>query len=210
MPPAEVSLTAGRTRQKARTRAALVDALRALLAQGADPSVADVAAAARISRTTAYRYFPDQRALLHAALPETGARTLLDDDAGTDPVARLDLALTRHFEFLRRWEPQLRAALRSALQPGAPPALLRGGRAVVWYADALAPLAHTHPDLDIHDLAVRVRAVAGVEPYVWLTGVAGLAPGAACELMRANAMAILAQVGAQASQQRPHRRRRPE
>ena len=60
----------GRTRQKLRTRTAVVDAARALLAEGLTPTVEAAAERASISRTTAYRYFPSQRALLVAAHPE--------------------------------------------------------------------------------------------------------------------------------------------
>ena len=62
----------GRSRQKHRTREQLIDATRTLIAEnGAAPTVAEAAAAAHISRTTAYRYFPNQKALLVAAHPET-------------------------------------------------------------------------------------------------------------------------------------------
>ncbi|MBA3427049.1 MAG: TetR family transcriptional regulator, partial [Actinobacteria bacterium] len=59
----------GRTNQKSRTRAALIAAARELLAQGVTPTIEGAAAAAAISRTTAYRYFPNLRALLAAAYP---------------------------------------------------------------------------------------------------------------------------------------------
>ncbi len=179
----------GRTRQKARTRQALVETLRELLAGGADPSVAAVARAAGISRTTAYRYFPDQGSLLQAAIPETASTSLLPGDAPREPRARLVQTLDAHFEFLRRWEPQLRAALRASLLPGASQPALRGGRAVAWYEDALVSL-ESRPDLDAHDLAIRLRSVAGIEAYVWLTDVAALDPVRACEVMRANALAV--------------------
>jgi len=181
----------GRVRQKARTRQALVQTLQLLLAAGDDPSVADVAEAAGISRTTAYRYFPDQQALLQAAMPETAASGLLPHGAGGDPVARLDATLVVHFDFIRRWEPQLRAALRASLLPGAAEPSLRGGRAVRWYEDALSPLQTERPVIDVHDLAVRLRSVAGIESYVWLTDVGGVDRDRACEIMRDNALAVL-------------------
>ena len=59
----------GRVDQKRRTRAALVDAARELVALGETPTVEAAAEAASISRTTAYRYFSNQRALLVAAHP---------------------------------------------------------------------------------------------------------------------------------------------
>ena len=60
----------GRAGQKGRTRSALISATRALVAKGMTPSVEAAAAAALISRTTAYRYFSSQQALLVAAHPE--------------------------------------------------------------------------------------------------------------------------------------------
>ena len=80
----------GRTKQKARTRAALLDAARALLSEGRTPTVEEAAEAAAISRATAYRYFPNQGELLVAAHPEIEATTLLGEDAPADPEARLE------------------------------------------------------------------------------------------------------------------------
>ena len=187
----EKYLDTGRVRQKARTREQLVAVLRDLLKDGQDPSVADVAAIAGISRTTAYRYFPDKEALLHAALPETGLGSLLGEDPPSDIHARLERTLDAHFEFIRAWEPQLRASLRLSLTPGAARPTLRGGRAVGWYRDALAPLESNGAGVDTAALAVRLRAVAGIEPYVWLRDVAGLPQAKAFGVMRANALDIL-------------------
>src|ERR671924_648139 len=53
-----------RANQKARTRAAIVEAAKRLRAEaGATPGVAQAAAVAGVSRATAYRYFPTQEAL---------------------------------------------------------------------------------------------------------------------------------------------------
>src|SRR5258707_13255843 len=81
----------GRIGQKRRTRDALVAAARQLVAVGATPTVEAAAEAASISRTTAYRYFPSQRALLAAAHPEITATSLLPEDAPGDVAARPDL-----------------------------------------------------------------------------------------------------------------------
>jgi len=69
--------TGGRSAQKARTRDALVAAARDLVAAGDTPTVENAAAAASISRSTAYRYFPNERALLLAAHPEIAATSML-------------------------------------------------------------------------------------------------------------------------------------
>src|SRR5215210_531192 len=133
----------GRTHQKARTRAALLDATRALLAEGVSPTVEQAADRAAISRTTAYRYFANRRALLTAVYPEIAARSLLEVDAPADPAARLELVLERFTRHTLEHEPALRAQLRLSLEPG-PPAHdqmpFRKGRAIGWIEDAFAPL----------------------------------------------------------------------
>src|SRR5918997_6174094 len=96
----------GRTRQKARTRAALLDAARDLLARGRTPGVEEAAATAGVSRATAYRYFPNQRALLVAAHPEIEATTLLGDDARCDPRERLDRTVGELIRITIDTEPQ--------------------------------------------------------------------------------------------------------
>ena len=108
--------TTGRTRQKSRTRLALVEATRDLLAEGLTPRVEDAAERSGISRTTAYRYFPNQRSLLVAAQPHIQPQTLLGDDAPADPRARLDAFMAEFTRYNVQWEPQLRAALRLSLE----------------------------------------------------------------------------------------------
>jgi AcrR family transcriptional regulator len=181
----------GRTEQKARTRAALVDATRRLLAAGAEPTVDDVAAAAGISRTTAFRYFPNQRALLLAAHPQIEQRSLLPDDAPRDPTERLDLVLDEFLKITVEWEPQLRASLRLSLEPGAGLPPLRQGRAIGWLEEALAPLRTELPEAEVHRLALAIRSATGIEALVWLTDVAGLARTEATGLMRWSAHALL-------------------
>src|SRR6202049_2363413 len=84
---------AGRTHQKQRTRQALIAAAREMVAKGVTPTVEEAAAKASISRTTAYRYFPNQRTLLLSAHPEIEARSLLPENPPQDPEARLDLVI---------------------------------------------------------------------------------------------------------------------
>src|SRR6202795_2487281 len=83
----------GRTDQKRRTRDALIAAARELVAGGVTLTVERAAEAASISRTTAYRYFPNQRSLLVAAHPEIEARSLLPEVPPADPEARLDIVI---------------------------------------------------------------------------------------------------------------------
>jgi AcrR family transcriptional regulator len=183
----------GRHQQKARTRQALIAATRELLTQGAIPTVEQAAATAGISRTTAYRYFPNQRTLLLAAHPETQQQSLLPEHAPSDPQARLDLVMEAFTRITVEWEPQLRTSLRLSLEP-APDTdqpVLRGGRAIGWIEDALAPLRETNPEIDVHRLAVAIRSASGIEALIWLTDIAGLAREEAVETMRWSAHALL-------------------
>ncbi len=184
----------GRTHQKARTRAALLDATRTLLAEGVSPTVEQAADRAAISRTTAYRYFTNQRALLTAVYPEIASRSLLDDDAPTDPGERLELVLERFMRHTLEHEPALRAQLRLSLEPGqtTPDQLpFRKGRAIGWIEDALAPLREGLPASELRRLVLAIRATTGIEALAWLTDVAGLSRDEATALMRASAQARL-------------------
>jgi AcrR family transcriptional regulator len=184
----------GRTRQKARTREALIAAARELLSDGMTPTVEGAADRAGISRTTAYRYFANRRALLVASYPEIDARSLLDDDAPVDPLARFELALERLIVPMLEHEPELRAALRLSLEtprPDADALALRQGRAIGWIEDALAPLRPRLGGEETHRLALAIRATVGIEPLVWLTDIAGLSRDEAAELMRSSARTLL-------------------
>lgn len=181
----------GRIQQKSRTRQALVDATRELLAQGATPKVEDAAEKAGISRTTAYRYFPNQRTLLLAAYPQISPDTLLPDGAPADPSARLDVFMAAFTRYNFDWEPQLRTSLRLSLEPAADKPVLRQGGAISWIEDALAPLRQTHPHIDVHRLAIAIRSATGIESLIWLTDIAGLTHDQAAQTVRHTAHALL-------------------
>jgi len=184
----------GRTQQKERTRRALVTAARELLARnGWAPTVEQAATAASVSRTTAYRYFPSQRALLVAAHPETAATTLLGADAGDDPEQRLLCAVRAFHEIILTTEPQQRIMLRLSLEsePAPRDLPLRQGRAVGWFVDALSVLEPTMGRERVRRLAVAVRSAVGIESLVWLVDVAGLSREEATVVMQDTARALL-------------------
>jgi AcrR family transcriptional regulator len=185
---------AGRTFQKQRTRQALVAAARELVTQGLTPTVEEAAAKASVSRTTAYRYFPSQRALLLAAHPEIEARSLLPDVPPDDPEARLDLVIRTFLRLIVDTEAQQRTMLRLSLEPdpihrGELP--LRQGRAIGWIADALSPLRDRMSEARLRRLVLAIRSAAGIEALVWLTDIARLTREDAIELMSWSATALL-------------------
>jgi len=185
----------GRVAQKRRTRDALIDAARELMARGVTPGVEDAAAAASVSRTTAYRYFPSQRALLVAAHPETGARSLLPADPPEEVEARLAAVVKQFARLILNTESQQRTMLRLSLESSdaaSRTALpLRQGRAIAWISEALAPLREQLTEPELHRLVLAIRSAIGIEALVWLTDVAGLSREDAAELMAWSAQALL-------------------
>ena len=194
----------GRTRQKQRTSSALIAAARDLISQGQTPTVEDTAIAANISRTTAYRYYPSQAALLAAAHPEIEATSLLPADPPHDAAGRLDAVVKAFTTLIADTEAQQRATLRLSLQidPTIEPRLpLRQGRAIGWIGEALAPLQGTVPDDDLARLVIAIRSAIGIEALVWLTDVAGLSRVEAAALMQWSARAMLHATVCQSAQQ---------
>jgi AcrR family transcriptional regulator len=184
----------GRTRQKQRTRSALVAAARELVTEGETPTVDEAAARASVSRTTAYRYFPNQRALLVAAHPEMEARSLLPETAPSDVAARLDAVITAFLHLIVDTEAQQRTMLRLSLDPdpsGRGELPLRKGRAIGWIGEALSPLRGQLAERDLRRLILAIRSAAGIEALVWLTDIAGLSRKEAVQLMRWSATALL-------------------
>jgi AcrR family transcriptional regulator len=197
----------GRVRQKARTRAALLDATRELLAEGVTPTVEQAADRAEISRTTAYRYFPNRRALLGATYPDITVPSLLGDEPPEGVAERIELATERFGRHLLEYEHELRTQLRLGLESGSAGEErlpLRQGRGIGWFEDALAPLRDRMTRAELRRLAVSMRAAFGVEPLVWLTDVARVPREEAIELMRATVRALLRQAvdGAPAGRRR--------
>lgn len=184
----------GRTAQKMRTRNALIDAARSLIATGVTPTVEEAAAEASISRTTAYRYFPNQRDLLVAAYPETALQSMLGDDPPDDMETRLELVLDGYLSMTIENEAALRTALRLSLELDAShqeDLLLRRGRVIDWLKDALEPLSAQLPEHRLMRLVYAIRTSAGIEALVWLCDVAGLSRDEAKEQMIWSAQSLL-------------------
>jgi AcrR family transcriptional regulator len=184
----------GRTEQKSRTRGALIGAARQLLAEGVTPTVERTADRAAVSRTTAFRYFPNQRVLLVATYPQLGEVSLLGEGAPADPLARLEIVTEAFTRQVLDYEPEARAQLRLSLEPGSRQAdelPLRQGRGIGWIEEALNPLLNLIPRTELHRLVLAIRATLGVEALVWLTDVAGSSREEAVDIMRSSARTLL-------------------
>lgn len=186
--------TTGRVNQKARTRDALIAAVRELLAQGITPTMEGAAAAGSISRTTAYRYFPSLRALLVAAYPHIEERSLLGPEPPQDPQARLGIVAEDQTRRILKYEPEMRAVLRLSLEGdaiGGPDLPMHRGLRIGWIEDALAPLRGRLPEDALRQLSYGIGATLGIEAFVWLTDVAQLPRDEAVAIMRSNASRLL-------------------
>ena len=182
----------GRVAQKARTREALIAATRELLAHGVVPTMDGAAAAASISRTTAYRYFPSVRELLVAAFPHVEQRSLLGTDPPRDPVERLKLVAEDHTRRILANEAQMRSVLRLSLEGVRPPELpMHQGLRTAWIEDALAPLRGRMAEDKLQRLIRGIGATLGIEAFVWLTDIAGVPREEAASIIRSNALGLL-------------------
>lgn len=184
----------GRTAQKMRTRKALIDAARTLIESGATPTVEEAADAASISRTTAYRYFPNQTDLLVAAYPEIELKSLLGDPPPKTVEARLDIVVSEYLRQTIDNEATLRAVLRVSLAPDEThreKLFLRQGRVITWLKDALEPLRGRLSAPAMERLVYAIRASVGLEALVWLCDVAHLSRDEAKDLMMWSARSLL-------------------
>ena len=157
-------LHTGRTNQKARTRDALIAGARQLLAKGVSPTVEAAATEASVGRTTAYRYFPNSRALLAATFPEFEMTSLLGADSPEDPLARLESVAETLTQWCIEYEPEYRAQLRLTLEGESADGEslpLRRGRRIGWIGDALSPLKGRIPEPELERLVLRDRRHTG-------------------------------------------------
>lgn len=184
----------GRINQKARTREALIEAARRLLASGLSPTMEGAADEASISRTTAYRYFPNLRALLVATYPHIEEPSLLGPEPPEEPLARLEAVAEDQGRRILTYEAEMRAVLRLSLEsdPGGVAGLpMHRGLRIGWIEDALTPLQGLIPDEDLQRLVYGIGATLGIEAFVWLTDIARVSREEAVTIMRANASGIL-------------------
>lgn len=167
-----------RANQKERTRRALVDAAAELLRRGAPPTVAEAAEHARVSRATAYRYFPTQESLLveisqvsPAAAPiEEWLAAMVEDAA---PDERLHELSVRANRMVLAEQVLMRTGLRVYLdtwlesqRSGAAAPSVREGRRMRWLDEALAPVRAQLRPAQWKRLRAALALTLGVEAMV--------------------------------------------
>jgi AcrR family transcriptional regulator len=206
-----------RSRQKARTRSAVVEAAAALLREGRQPTVAEAAAEAGVHRATAYRYFPQVGPLLAEAALTARAPTpaeLVHGVPADDPAALLDAVVTGFARFAFAEEALVRTAvLHDVEQWFSPdPDDIRGTRRFDYLAPVLDAVSGRLDEAGRRRLSSALALTFGAEAVVVTRDVCALDPEEATETVRWAASALLRAALAEAgseSYERPVRHQQP-
>jgi AcrR family transcriptional regulator len=166
---------------KAATFKLLLDTAMDIIRDGHIPSVAEVAVRARVSRATAYRYFPSRSALVTAVIDSSLGPVRVFASDNPDGRERVHELFRQTFPRFKEFEPQLRAAAQLALEQWAleRAGLLeeepyRRGHRVRILDHAIDPLsAHLRPATRAR-LHHALSVVYGIEPYIILKDIWGL------------------------------------
>lgn len=164
---------AGRHNQRSRTRKDLLEAASRLLKDGRKLSVEEVAEEARVSRATAYRYFPNVEMLIVEA-PLEGAMPEAEDifrGASDDPVERLERVDAALHDMMAANEPALRMMLAQSVQHGAgrenaSDYPIRQNRRTALIETALAPAGEQFRPDAMASLTNSLAVIIGTESMV--------------------------------------------
>jgi len=167
---------------KAATFNLLLDTAMALIrSDGRIPSVAELAARSKVSRATAYRYFPSRSALTTAVIDSSLGPVRSFSDDGLAGRERLQQLFKKTFPRFKEFEAPLRAAAQLSLEQWAleRAGLLdeepyRRGHRIRILEHAIAPLVGDMPVALRDRLHRALSVVYGIEPYIVLKDIWGL------------------------------------
>ena len=188
-----VSRQDGRINQKRRTRRAIIEAASKLVRAGQQPSVAEAAEAALVSKATAYRYFPTQ----HSLLLEVGfeaihpsARSLLEGATEGDPQARFETVLRAVHAYMTSEEALFRTMMKvtqerwlESTDRAEQDPVVREGRRLEHIDAIIEPLRRELESESLARLRFGLALVFGIEPIVILKDVCGLDSAEALEVL---------------------------
>ena len=188
---------------KAATWSLLLDTgMRLIQELGHIPSVAEVAVRAKVSRATAYRYFPTQEAMLvEVAQVNPAAEPVerwLASLEGGEPAERLQGLLTAFNGVVVTEEVALRTGLRVYLDTwlesrrhDAAPAAVREGRRTRWLDEALEPVRQRLRPAQWRRVRSALALTLGVEALVVMKDVCNLSDDEALATLEWAAQALL-------------------
>ena len=152
-----------------------------LMQGGIVPSVSDAAEAAEVSRATAYRYFPNQAALVDAVVDEALGPILEWKSDSSDACERTRDLLETSLPRIDAFEATFRAALKHSLDQwaqrqagtlGQEPAFTRGHRMEL-LREALAPLRGKVAEHTLDRLTKALSLLFGIEALIVLKDIWG-------------------------------------
>jgi AcrR family transcriptional regulator len=167
---------------KAATFRLLLDTAMTIIQEsGHIPSVAEAAARSKVSRATAYRYFPSRSALVTAVIDSSLGPVRKLASANPNGRDRVHELFLQTFPRFKEFEAQLRAAAQLSLEQwGLERAGLleeepyRRGHRVRILEHAIEPLAPLMSPAVRNRLHHALSVVYGIEPYVILKDIWGL------------------------------------
>ena len=209
-----------RANQKARTRAAIIAAAQELQRQGTEPTVEQAAEQARVSRATAYRYFPTKEALLvelSDMVPDAAhVDALLANPAADDIEARLLLLIDTFDGIVLAEEEHFRTFTRVAMDTwlrshrnGDDAPVVREGRRMRWLETVLAPLDELPPERK-RLLQAALALTLGAEAIITMKDVCRLDNDETLAVLRWSATALLRAALQDAPGSDPDQPSRPE
>jgi AcrR family transcriptional regulator len=152
----------------------------ALVRRGRIPSVAEVAQSAKVSRATAYRYFPSRSKLVSAVIAEALAPVQRAVPQKGDAKQRLHELLDRTYSRFAEYEPHMRAALQLALEHQSLEVAglleeepFRRGQRTEILAAVVSPLKSRLKPRAYQRLLKALAVVYGIEPMVILKDICG-------------------------------------
>jgi AcrR family transcriptional regulator len=185
-----------REAQRRRTRKAIIAAAVELIGRGdGQPSMAEIARAADVSRRTVYLYFPTLEQLLADAALE-GTRSMVEPqvESSGDAPERLEALVRATQQGFAETEHLGRTIIRATVtapQPPAPGTPRRGYRRVEWIERALEPLRETLPPERFERLVSALTLLIGWESMIVLQDIRGLTQAEAEEVCVWAARALL-------------------
>ena len=179
------NLTTGRVNQKLRTRAAILEAAAGLLRNGQTPGVDEAAEAARVSRATAYRYFPTREDLLnemplHEMMHTADEKVRGAIEKVADPERRADEAERGIHDVTWDNEAAMRLLLRTsqdkwlARRGSNDPVPIRQARRKKWFEAALDPVRSRLGKERFETLVAALCMLTGPESLVVTSDILGL------------------------------------
>jgi AcrR family transcriptional regulator len=192
-----------RKNQKDRTRAAIVEAAIELVRRGVRPTVPMAAEAAKVSRATAYRYFPTQEALVSDAMDITpsleSVEAAVKGMTSQDARERLTSLLALFNPIVVANESEYRQALRVYLDTWfenrrhdeSAIGGVRAGRRMRWLDQTLQPVRKQLPAGSWRRLKNALALTLGIDSIVIMKDVCGLEDKEALEVLEWTARIIL-------------------